>query len=280
MPPSLHSVHLSEHLQQTTLPFLKWPGGKRWFVQAHADRFPASFNRYIEPFLGSGAVFFHLVPALSILSDANPELINAYLILREEWERLELVLERHEQRHCAEHYYAVRSSAPKGLIERAARFIYLNRTCWNGLYRENRSGIFNVPMGTKDAVVLDEDNFARTSNLLANAELHCRDFEETVDCANEGDLLFVDPPYTVKHNLNGFVKYNDQIFSWDDQVRLSLAVLRAKGRGAIIVMTNADHQSIRNLYKDHFRLRTVKRATFLAADSRARGQTSELLITT
>lgn len=262
----------------SAFPFLKWAGGKRWFVLAHSDKFPASFERYIEPFLGSGAVFFYLAPESSIISDANPELINAYLIIREEWERLELLLEAHQNRHSEEHYYKVRAVLPKDLVERAARFLYLNRTCWNGLYRENRAGLFNVPIGTKDTVVLDEDDFARISIQLSNSEITCCDFEETVDRSNSGDLLFVDPPYTVKHNINGFIKYNQKIFSWADQVRLRDALLRARGRGVSIMMTNAHHESVMDLYRG-FHQTAIGRRSTIAGDSGMRGRTEELLVT-
>lgn len=272
---ALPSIAVTE---EEVVPFLKWAGGKRWLVSNYAQSFPTSFTRYFEPFLGSAAVFFHLQPAQPILSDSNPELINAYLIIKEEWERLEAALERHQAKHCESHYYAVRAAIPKNLIDRAARFLYLNRTCWNGLYRENKIGQFNVPIGTKDAVVLDEDDFASVSKRLQEAELVCCDFEETVNRAGSGDLLFVDPPYTVRHNVNGFIKYNQKIFSWDDQIRLRDAVVRARDRGALVMMTNANHQSVKELYRD-FSTKIVSRRSTISGKASTRGSAEELLIT-
>lgn len=205
-------------------PFLKWAGGKRWFIQNHAHVLPKRFGRYIEPFLGSGAVYFYLEPADAILSDVNVELINAYSIVRNCRRLLESALKRHHIAHSVQYYYSVRDCTPECRVERAARFIYLNRTCWNGLYRVNRRGHFNVPIGTKTSVLLDSDDFASLSKCLRSATVCVADFEESIDFARAGDFLFVDPPYTAKHNKNGFLKYNDKIFSWADQVRLSEAL--------------------------------------------------------
>ncbi|RYZ13650.1 MAG: Dam family site-specific DNA-(adenine-N6)-methyltransferase [Alphaproteobacteria bacterium] len=266
--------------ESEVVPFIKWAGGKRWLVSAYPGVFPGSFRHYIEPFLGSGAVFFHLSPSVAHLSDLNPELVNAFNVLKTDWKKLRRLLEQHQSKHSEQHYYEVRAWSGLDGVAAAARFIYLNRTCWNGLYRVNKGGKFNVPKGSRSSVLLRTDDFQAIAARLAKATIEVSDFEQSIENALEGDLVFVDPPYTVKHNLNGFVKYNDQIFSWEDQIRLSRAIVRAKRRGAIVVMTNANHQSIRDLYKDDFRLRAVKRATSLAADSTARGETSELLITT
>ena len=181
-------------------------------------------------YFGSGAVFFALRPKSSILSDVNKELIETYLAIKNDWDRVFNVLKIHHKNHNAKYYYKIRNSKPKTLFSRAARFIYLNRTCWNGLYRVNLKGEFNVPIGTKTAVLLETDDFV-VSQLLQNAQLIHNDFEVIVDQAEDGDLLFVDPPYTVKHSDNGFIKYNEELFHWDDQVRLSKCLNRAKDEG-------------------------------------------------
>ena len=162
-------------------------------------------------------------------------------------------------------------------VKRAARLIYLNRTCWNGLYRVNRQGEFNVPIGTKTQVLLESDCFSAISDQLRMTEIRHSDFEATIDEASVGDLVFVDPPYTVKHNLNGFLKYNDKIFSWQDQVRLRDAVDRASGRGAYIVVTNANHKSLRDLYAG-FSQAPLARQSVLSGLAKSRGLTEELLI--
>lgn len=258
-------------------PFIKWAGGKRWLVSNHPEIFPKSFGRYVEPFLGSGAVFFHLKPPNAILTDVNEELINAYRIVRSKRLQLAAALVDHQQNHSDEYYYAIRTSSPAGSVDRAARFLYLNRTCWNGLYRVNRRGEFNVPRGTKNEVVLSSDNFASLAKVLKGVSLAVADFEYAIDQAERGDLLFVDPPYTVKHNLNGFVKYNDQIFSWTDQIRLRDALTRASKRRVKIVMTNANHRSVRALYAG-FKQSALRRHSILSGSAHARGETEELLV--
>jgi DNA adenine methylase len=259
-------------------PFLKWAGGKRWFVHARPDLLRFQEERYIEPFVGSGAVYFHLQPFRAQLSDANRDLIATYQAIKSDWRRVHSELRNYADRHSAENYYLARGVRSGDIYSEAARFIYLNRTCWNGLYRVNRKGEFNVPIGTKTNVLLPSDDFERIAGLLDSADLYHRDFEVAIDDAAEDDFLFVDPPYTVKHNLNGFLKYNENIFSWDDQVRLRDALIRADARGARILMTNADHESIRELYDGVFWLEPIARNSVLAGAGGTRGQVTELLI--
>lgn len=269
--------HTRSDVEKIT-PFLKWAGGKRWLIANHAEVFPLGYSRYIEPFLGSGAVFFHFLPKKALLSDINADLINVYHTIRNDWQRLESALVVLQERHSDDYYYVVRSWCPTHPVERAARFIYLNRTCWNGLYRVNRRGEFNVPRGTKNNVVLDTDAFETIARRLKGVSIQVADFEDSINEAKKGDLVFVDPPYTVKHNLNGFVKYNDKIFLWEDQIRLRNALVRANSRGAYVVMTNANHQSVRELYS-HFFLRPLQRQSVLSGLVGGRGATEELLIT-
>lgn len=260
-------------------PFLKWAGGKRWLAEKLAAlATETGFVRYIEPFLGSGAVFFRLEPVSAILSDSNQELINAYRALKEDFSSVFVLLQEHQRHHSTDYYYKMRSYRPRCEFRQAARFIYLNRTCWNGLYRVNLSGEFNVPKGTKETVLLDSDNWNLVSRLLQNAELRVSDFEEVIDSAKSGDFIFSDPPYTVKHNFNGFIKYNEKIFSWEDQIRLRDSLLSACRRGAKVVVTNANHSSIQTLYSQNFNLRSLTRQSVLAGDVNYRGKFEELLI--
>ena len=262
------------------VPFLKWAGGKRWFTLRYLNMVPPRYERYIEPFLGSGAMYFALKPERSVLADINPDLINCFLAIREGPRSIIEQLRKHHGAHCKEHYYRTRSSKPTDSIGRAVWLIYLNRTCWNGLYRVNRKNEFNVPIGTKTSVILPTDDFYAVGILLSSAEILCQDFEETLDDARLEDFVFVDPPYTVNHNLNGFLKYNDKIFSWSDQVRLRDAVERAASRGAQVLVTNANHGSVRDLYSDVGKLDVVDRVSVLAADAAHRMQTEELVVRT
>lgn len=265
---------------QQLAPFLKWAGGKRWFADRCLHLTPRDYGRYIEPFLGSGAMFFALRPENALLSDLNGDLINCYRAIRDASRLVAARLSEHHRFHDKAYYYVMRSAKPADLVERAAWFIYLNRTCWNGLYRVNRRNEFNVPIGTKTSVVLPNDDFPSAGRILSGIEILRQDFEATLDAAQDGDFVFVDPPYTVKHNLNGFLKYNDNIFSWADQLRLRDAVVRAANRGALVLVTNANHSSIREIYEGVGRQQVVTRASVLAASAAHRSQTEELVIQT
>ena len=259
-------------------PFLKWAGGKRWLVDKHSDLLDVEFDRYIEPFLGSGAVFFSLAPCSSILCDKNEELIEAYSAIKNDWQLVFAYLKKHNSNHSKEYYYKIRSAKFRTPHTRAARFLYLNRTCWNGLYRVNLKGEFNVPMGTKTKVVMDDDDFEKVSENLANSELLAGDFELALEKAGAGDFVFVDPPYTIKHNYNGFVKYNESIFSWQDQERLRDLVSEATTRGAKVIVTNASHDSIRDLYYNIGEITTLNRASVISGKANARGTYDEVVI--
>lgn len=262
----------------STRPFLKWAGGKRWLVDNYGEIFNVNFDRYIEPFLGSGSVFFHLTPEKAILSDKNGDLINVYQALRDDWFKVFVRLIEHHKNHSHDYYYKQRLLTYKNRFSRAAQFIYLNRTCWNGLYRVSTKGKFNVPKGTKKKVILSTDDFEGIAEILKNAELKSDDFEHVISKAGKGDLLFLDPPYTANHNKNGFVKYNESIFRWKDQLRLSECVKDARNRGAHIILTNADHKSIRDLYDGYFIIRSITRQSLLSGRSQYRGKVSELLV--
>lgn len=259
------------------VPPLKWAGGKRWFVSNHKDLLPKKFNKYIEPFLGSGAVFFSVQPEQALISDLNPELINLYEVIRDEPFKLEKKLKEHQRQHSTEYYYSMRALQPRNRITAAARTLYLNRTCWNGLYRVNLKGEFNVPKGTKDTVVLATDDFKSLSEVLKKAEIKCQDFQLSIDSAEAGDFIFIDPPYTVAHNNNGFVKYNQSIFKWDDQVRLRNSIDEAVARGVIVLLTNAAHKSVKELYKNYKKI-IVSRAGVISGSASSRGAYEEMLV--
>lgn len=258
-------------------PFIKWAGGKRWLLNDPSFELPNFSGRYIEPFLGGGAVFFHLAPPAAILSDANERLIATYRSIRDEWKLVKLSLERFQKKHSKKFYYEERCREHTHSYLRAAQFLYLNRTCFNGLYRENLKGQFNVPLGTKTQVTLLDDDFETASKILSRADLRAGDFEAVVDEATKGDLVFLDPPYTTAHNCNGFVKYNQKIFTWDDQKRLRNCIRRAKRRGAYVVLMNADHESIHELYADLAEPTVVSRPSVISGSVTSRRGTTEAL---
>lgn len=272
----------SENLQlferNNVTPFLRWAGGKRWLTSGHARLFPESYVCYVEPFLGSASVYFHLQPNKAILSDLNEELIDCYKAIRDNWKQVYALLQAHSRLHCSEYYYQLRASSPNTSEESAARFIYLNRTCWNGLYRVNGSGKFNVPIGTQKSALLDTDDFEALSKYFKNIDFRSDDFEVVINQAKKGDFIFADPPYTVKHNLNGFIGYNEKIFHWDDQIRLSECLKRASARGCLVMLTNANHSSVKELYEDEFDILELGRSSTIAGISSNRGVYEEVII--
>jgi DNA adenine methylase len=261
------------------VPFLKWAGGKRWLTIRHPHVFPNKFNRYIEPFLGSACVFFYLRPQLALLGDSNRELIQTYKAIKKSWKKVAELLAGHHARHSTAYYYAIRSEIPSDAAGKAARFIYLNRACFNGIYRVNLQGIFNVPKGTKDTITFESDDFQSVARALKTTHLFDSDFQMLIDSARQDDFIFADPPYTVRHNSNGFVKYNEKLFSWQDQERLADSLVKASRRGAKFLVTNADHESVRQLYANHeFRMNQISRFSSISASGDRRGRYSEILI--
>jgi DNA adenine methylase len=261
-------------------PFVRWPGGKRWAVPQLlplARAFLSRSGRYFEPFLGGGALFFALRPTASTLSDVNSELIDTYQIVRQCPQKLaEHIREMRVSRAVFE---AVKASRPSTQFERAVRFLYLNRVAFSGIYRLNRHGIFNVPYdGTRGTDLLwKSDLLERAGAALDGAALSSEDFEETMSTSGSGDVVYCDPAYTVSHNNNCFVRYNEKNFSWPDQERLAGAAMRAATRGATVLVTNADHESVRSLY-DGWPSISIARRTRLAPNPARRGDTTELLV--
>jgi DNA adenine methylase len=260
-------------------PFLKWPGGKRWLTSRHLDLFPKTHGKYIEPFLGGAAVFFALSPENAYLSDANEELVKTYNRVKNDRLKVEKRLARYHKKHDSTFYYKVRAQSPTDPIARAVRFLYLNRTCFNGIYRVNKNGEFNVPIGSKDAVSFEDGYLEKVAQTLKNARIRRRDFAVAIGKANKGDFVFIDPPYTVMHNNNGFVKYNAQLFSWTDQARLATAIKEASERGALIMMSNADHASVKALYRGFGTHHILTRTSILAGNPGWRRSATELLVT-
>ena len=262
-------------------PIIKWPGGKRWLVK----RFPGLFHietesRYFEPFLGGAAAFVFYRPKNAHLSDINDELIRVYLAIKDDPDQVASMLFAHQKKHCKEYYYFIRNQNPSDMFETAARFMYLNRTCFNGIYRVNRHGQFNVPMGSRTELGITTDDIQEWSHLFQTATISSCDFEEAIRKTVCGDFIFADPPYVINHNANGFLKYNEALFSWADQKRLASVLCDAAERGVRIVVTNANHQSVSELYPDIFCRATIMRNSLVAGSASNRGKTEELILWT
>jgi DNA adenine methylase len=256
-------------------PLIKWAGGKRRLLPDIAELAPPKFSRYYEPFLGGGAVFFSLLPAAATLSDANDELIQMYAQVRDQPDKVLECLAR--MRNSEEDYYRIRSMKARTESGRAARLIYLCTLSFNGIYRQNLRGEFNVPYGYKthvnprDIAVLE-----RISESLQGKTLIKADFETATSTAQRGDFVYFDPPYTVAHANNGFIKYNARIFSWEDQRRLASIASELKKAGCYVIVSNADHPSIRELYSG-FEVRVIERQSVMAASSKFRRTVRECL---
>lgn len=261
------------------LPFLKWPGGKRWASPRIAALIRERLTKtYFEPFLGGGAVFFELRPRLAVLSDINAELINAYLQVRDS--PRELIRQIKRLPVSKNVYDRLRLAEPKDPIRRAVRFLYLNRTAFGGIYRLNLDGKFNVPYGGGERtpqVLWEKQILKNASEALANVEIRATDFKSILEVATKGDVVYCDPTYTVAHDRNGFIRYNERNFSWADQVALATSALKARQRGVMVIISNANHRSIRDLYSDA-QFTIQQRRSRVSIDISKRRLVEELLI--
>lgn len=231
-------------------PFLKWPGGKRWLVprllELMAD---IEFKRYFEPFAGGAALFFALQPRCAILSDVNADLMNTYRQVKDYTP--EIIRRLMRLSVDQETYYGIRAKEPKTRIDRAVRFLYLNRTAFGGIYRLNRQGQFNVPFGGGErtpSILWDRDLLRPAARVLRRSELMTGDFETVLREAGRDDLVYCDPTYTVSHSDNGFIRYNESNFRWEDQQRLAEVCKDLLGRGATVLVSNASHPAVRALF--------------------------------
>ena len=229
-------------------PFLKWPGGKNWATKYINDIISnRAFNKYYEPFLGGGAIYFKLNPSSAVLTDINSDLINTYLQVRDNPYKIINILKKIPINKAV--FYNIRSSEPDSLLERAVKFLYLNRTAFGGIYRLNKIGKFNVPYGGRNSDILWKSNLLlNASKILKKASIYVSDFEPILNNVKAGDLVYCDPTYTVAHENNSFKRYNEKNFSWSDQIRLAELSNKAMKRGAIILISNSYCKSILSLY--------------------------------
>jgi DNA adenine methylase len=267
-------------------PFLKWAGGKTQLLSRLESLFPpaGSFTRYLEPFLGSGAVFFRVrqrcAPREVILADGNEDLILAYRRIQQDVEGVIDLLERHRRRHGREHYYRVRSRRPAALspAARAARLIYLNKTCFNGLYRVNAQGGFNVPMGRyENPPILDAANLRSVARALRGVHLKAAHFRATLDYARKGDFLYFDPPYHPLSATASFTSYMNGSFRERDQEELAEVYGVLSERGCRVMLSNSDAGLIRRLYGG-YDIHPVSARRSINSNAARRGPVAELVI--
>lgn len=263
-------------------PFLKWAGGKRQLVPQLLKHVPAYSGRYFEPFVGGGALFFALQPDAAVLADVNRRLMRAYGGVRYD---VDGVIERLQNYPFDKDFFlqlrAKDIDAQIDDVEVACWLIYLNKTAFNGLYRVNRKGGFNVPWGKyKNPTICDEKNLRAVSCALRRAELLCGDFEHAVRNAKKGDLVYFDPPYVPTSDTSNFTSYSEHKFDLNEQVRLRDLALRLKDKGVHVMVTNSNTKTARDLYGlDEFKIRRVKARGSVAATTSSRGERVDLLIT-
>ena len=266
-------------------PFLKWAGGKKALIPRISEIVDdIGFGRYFEPFVGGGAVFFALRPEKAVLSDSNEELINAYRQVQAHVESIIEALANYQHQHSRDFYYRLRGERPKDPAERAAWLIYLNRTCFNGLWRVNSEGRFNVPMGSyKHPRILDADKLRAASLALKGTVLHCTDFETALTKMSPkprfGDLVYFDPPYDPLSKTSNFTSYTKEDFSREDQHRLASLASKLAERGVRVVVSDSATEFIRGLYSSApFVTEVVQMARAISSVGSGRGRIPELLI--
>ena len=285
-------------------PFIKWVGGKTQLLPEIRQRYPENITRYCEPFVGGGAVLFDVLqtfhPNEVLINDINPELINLYENIRDNCEPLIQLLEYFQTEYLetpeadrqnlylgkrATYNHFIEERNPEHNLEKAALFIYLNKTCFNGLYRVNRNGLFNVPFNrAKNPLICDSENIRECSQLLQNVQMHVGDYSYCRDFIDENTFVYLDPPYRPLTESSSFTSYNENGFSDVQQIELGNFITEMAHRGALIVASNSDPHNANeqdeffdNLYAD-FNIERVQAARMVNSNARRRGPINELLI--
>jgi DNA adenine methylase len=286
--PTLTPIHPQARPQTAPRPFLKWAGGKGQLLQQYLPLLPKKFRHYYEPFLGGGALYFALQPKTAFLMDINVELVNVYGCVRDRTDDLLALLAQHQIQHSPEYYYEVRAQHAlsddwfqAGLnLHRAARLIYLNKTCFNGLYRENSKGYFNVPMGRyKNPGICDPELLRSASLLLQTASIEVQSFDVILEHATtRQDFVYFDPPYYPISDTSKFTSYSRYAFNVNDQIRLRDAFVRLADRGVKVMLSNSDCPFIRDLYQD-YPIQTIYATRNINSKASKRGKITEVVVT-
>ncbi len=259
-------------------PFVKWAGGKKQIINELIARVPESYGRYYEPFVGGGALLFSLMPDKAVINDINEELINAYTVIRDNVEALINSLKRHK--NTKEYYYFMRSMKPSDPVERASRFIYLNKTCYNGLWRVNSKGEFNVPFGRyKNPNICDEENLRAVSEYLRTCDITIlnTDYKEAIATAERGDFIYLDPPYAPSSPTASFTKYTRDGFGLEDQKELAEIFRSLDKKGCKVMLSNSNTEFVRNLYRG-FNIEVVRANRYINCVADRRKNHTELII--
>lgn len=280
-------MNIKEIKKVTLQPFTKWTGGKRQLLPVIRELMPKTYNRYFEPFVGGGALFFDLAPKDAVINDFNAELINCYQQIKDNPQELIEILKVHQEYNSKEYYLDLRSADRDERIDmmsevqRAARILYMLRVNFNGLYRVNSKNQFNVPYGRyKNPKIVDEELISAISVYLNNNQLEIKvgDFEKAIVDVRTGDFVYFDPPYIPLSETSAFTSYTHEGFSFADQVRLRDAFKRLSDTGAYVMLSNSSSALVEELYKD-FNIHYVEATRTNGAKSSSRGKISEIIVT-
>src|SRR3989339_215904 len=270
------------HNIEKAKPFLKWAGGKGQLLKQFEPLFPAVFNNYFEPFLGGGAVFFYLYSRgrlnnkKTILIDSNEDLINCYLAIKKDVNKLIEILYNEKFMNLEEIFYKIRAEDQRDMFERAARIIYLNKTCYNGLYRVNSNGKFNVPFGGyKNPLICDIDNLEAVHMALRSIEIISGDFNKCLEYIQPNDFIYLDPPYQPISRTSSFTSYTKDSFNEKEQERLANIIKELDKKKCKIMLSNSYNPFIKKLYKN-FRIEYVKARRSINCNGFERGEINEL----
>ena len=271
-----------EKLKEETYPIVKWVGGKRQLMFELLKNMPETYNRYFEPFIGGGALFFELQPQNGYISDMNEELINLYTVVRDDVYNLIDDLNKHEI--SKEYFLKIRNLDRTekynklSYIQKASRFIYLNRTCFNGMYRVNSQGQFNVPFGNyKNPRIVDAENLINCSKLLKNTEIYCADFSEILNKVQKGDFVYFDPPYVPLNETSSFTSYTKDGFDLDMQFKLRDICDELDSLGVMFMLSNSDTKLVNELYSN-YEIKKVFASRAINANGNGRGKITEVLV--
>ncbi len=270
-------------------PFVKWVGGKRQLMQDLENNFPKQFTTYHEPFLGGGAVMFNLLtkkPQLSCnVSDFNSDLILAYVTIRDKLEKLIESLENHSKnyhKNSTEYYYEVRKQEPKQQIEKVSRLLFLNKTCFNGLYRVNKKGQFNVPLGRyTNPNIVNKENLTAVSKILQSKKIKisCRDFEAVLGDAKKGDLVYFDPPYQPVSSTANFTSYTHRDFTEDDLERLAKLADQLHSKGCYVLLSNSNSKTVKDFFsKKYWKISSINVNRAINSNAQKRTGHKEIII--
>ena len=280
-------MKIKEIKEVTLQPFTKWTGGKRQLLSVIRELMPKTYNRYFEPFVGGGALFFDLAPKDAVINDFNAELINCYQQIKDNPQELIEILKVHQEYNSKEYYLDLRSADRDERIDmmsevqRAARILYMLRVDFNGLYRVNSKNQFNVPYGRyKNPKIVDENLVSAISTYLNNNQIEIKkgDFEKAVLDVQPGDFVYFDPPYIPLSETSAFTSYTHEGFSYDDQVRLRDTFKKLSDTGAYVMLSNSSSFLVEELYQD-FNIHYVEATRTNGAKSSSRGRISEIIVT-